>query len=971
MKKTFHLLIALTLTAAATASTHHNSALQYDTVPGDLSHTRIYTLKNGLKLYLSVNKEKPRIQTYIAVRTGSKNDPAETTGLAHYLEHIMFKGTQSFGVTNPEAERPLLDQIEQMYEEYRLLKDSTQRRAKYHVIDSLSQQAARYFIPNEYDKLMAIIGSEGSNAYTSTDVTCYTEDIPANQLETWARIQADRMQNMVVRGFHTELEAVYEEYNIHLANDMDKMYNAMYAKLFPNHPYGTQTTIGTQEHLKNPSVTNIKRYYDRWYRPNNVAICMSGDLDPDRVVSVIDRHFGLWRPGSNVSQPVFPPLPPLTQPVDTTVVGQEAERVMLAWRYERAASLEADTMNLLSDMLFNGRAGLIDLNLNGAMQVQQAYCYTDPMQDHSVIFIGGTPKEGQTLEQVRQLLLEQVERLKSGHFSDQLLPSIVNNAKLHYYTSLESNSWRADQQVQAFVNGKPWQQQVSYIDRISGITKQQMVSFAQRHLTQGFVTIYKRQGTDTTQKPVEKPSITPIPTNRDMISPFVKSIQNVQTKAIEPRFVNLERDLQYGKTRRGLDMTVVSDKESGRFQLAYMYDFGTEADPRYSHAADYLKYIGTSKLSRQQVKQQFYRLACDMNVVVEGRRIVVYLTGLAENMDEALRLTEHVLNNAKATEESWNEYVELTEKSRTDAKKQQQSNFTALYLYGVFGQRNPWKNVVSVESLRQTKPEEMTRLLKQLKRQKHTLLYYGPLTTVELDNIVSKRHKTAKRFSPVPANQHYTQQATPHNEVLIAPYDAKNIYMRMIHIEPRPRHEEELGLQALYNEYFGGGMNSVVFQELREARGLAYNAWAHYSQPEFSDQPENFMTHIITQNDKMADCIRQFQHILDTIPASEQAFQVAKESVIKRLQSRRVSRWALINAWVSARDLGISYDQAQLTYEQLASVTLADMLRFANQQTALKTYRYVILGDEKQLDMPFLQQIGSVRRLSTEQIFGY
>ena len=130
---------------------------KYETVDGDKMNTRIYTLDNGLKVYLSVNAEKPRIQTYIAVRTGSKNDPAETTGLAHYLEHLMFKGTKQFGTTKPEAEAPLLDEITERYEKYRVLKDPEARKKAYQGIDSVSQVAAQYFIPNEYDKLMAAI----------------------------------------------------------------------------------------------------------------------------------------------------------------------------------------------------------------------------------------------------------------------------------------------------------------------------------------------------------------------------------------------------------------------------------------------------------------------------------------------------------------------------------------------------------------------------------------------------------------------------------------------------------------------------------------------------------------------------------------------------------------------------------------------------------------------------------------------
>ena len=366
---------------------------KYETVPGDKMQTRIYTLDNGLKVYLSVNPEKPRIQTYIAVRTGSKNDPAETTGLAHYLEHLMFKGTKLFGTNNPEAEAPLLAEIEQRYEAYRKLTDPEARKQAYHEIDSVSQLAAKYFIPNEYDKLMAAIGAEGTNAYTSNDVTCYTENIPSNEVENWAKIQGDRFQNMVIRGFHTELEAVYEEYNISLTADVRKVMSGFMKLLFPNHPYGLQTTIGTQEHLKNPSITNIKNYFNKWYRPNNVAICMAGDLDPDKTIAIIDKYFSSWKPGADVKQPTFASLPALTQPKDTTVVGQEAEQVWVTWRAKQANTLQADTLELMESVLSNGRAGLFDLDLNQTMKVQRSGAGAELMRDHGGFLLLGYPKQ--------------------------------------------------------------------------------------------------------------------------------------------------------------------------------------------------------------------------------------------------------------------------------------------------------------------------------------------------------------------------------------------------------------------------------------------------------------------------------------------------------------------------------------------------------------------------------------------------
>ena len=944
---------------------------KFTTVSGDLMNTRIYTLDNGLTVYLSVNKEKPRIQTYIAVRTGSKNDPAETTGLAHYLEHLMFKGTKQFGTTNYEAEAPLLDKIEASYEEYRKITDPELRKQKYHEIDSISQEAAKFFIPNEYDKLMSAIGAEGTNAYTSNDVTCYTEDIPSNEVENWARIQADRFQNMVIRGFHTELEAVYEEYNIGIAQDQRKLWQSICKMLCPTHPYGTQTTIGTQEHLKNPSITNIKNYFNKWYRPNNVAICMAGDFNPETVIATIDKYFGSWKPGADVKQPVFPALEPITAPRDTTVYGLETETIWMGWRFGRGNTLQGDTLQVIENMLSNGVAGLIDLNINQQMKMLEAWGGVERMRDHSGFILAGTPKEGQTLDEVKSLLLAEIENLKNGNFSDDLLPSVINNAKLNYYTSLENNSSRANKFVQTFINEIPWEQEVGYLDRISNMKKQEIMDFVKRHFRDNYVVVYKRQGEDKNLKKIDKPAITPIPTNRDLISDFVKDIQNTKVEPIQPRFIDFKNDLTFGKTKKNLPYIYVKNTENGRFAMAFEYKFGEEANLKYSYAPDYLEYLGTNKLTNEQIKQQFYKLACNYSIGVGTRSINVRLNGLSENMPQALALLEDVIKNAKVDKDAWEKYIQLEEKSRADQKLNQQSNFSRLVRYGFFGPYNPSRNILTSEQLRNTDPQELLDLLKNLPQYEHTLLYYGPMSEKELTAAVTKQHKTAKKLLPAPEGRRYTYQPTPTNEVLIAPYDAKNIYMRMIHNEERAWHPEEAAVKALFNEYYGSGMNTIVFQEMREARGLAYNAYAGYVEPDYKWEPEMFFTHIITQNDKMMDCLKQFHVILDTIPQSEAAFRIAKEALTKRLATERTTKFNLINAWIRAQRLGIDYDIDERIYNALPNLTLQDIVRFEQEQMARKPYRYVILGNEKELDMEALSKIGTIKRLSTEEIFGY
>ena len=523
----------------------------YTTVPGDAMQTRIYTLDNGLKVYMSVNKEKPRLQVNIAVKTGSRNDPAETTGLAHYLEHLMFKGTKKFGTIDAAKEKPYLDEITRRYETYRKLTDPAQRKQAYHEIDSISQLAAKYNIPNEYDKLMSSIGSEGTNAYTSNDVTCYVENIPNNEIENWAKVQSDRFQNMVIRGFHTELEAVYEEKNISMASDATKEFAALWSLLTPTHPYGTQTTIGEQEHLKNPSIINIQNYFHRYYVPNNVAIVMAGDFDPDKTIALIDQYFGSWKKSDNLSRPEFEAQPAITAVKDTTVVGKEQENMMLAWLFKGVNDQQNDTLDVISDLLANGKAGLFEVDLEQKMKLASAGAFNYGLHDYTAFIVQALPNKGQKLEDTRALVLDEMGKLRRGEFADELLPAVMANKKLNFYKGLDDNENRASIMVDAFINDQKWEDVAKQLDRQSKLTKKDIIDFANKHLrADNFVCVYKRIGEDKTLKKIEKPAITPIPANREYESDFVKEIKNAEVAPIQPEFLDFKKDLTVTKTAR-------------------------------------------------------------------------------------------------------------------------------------------------------------------------------------------------------------------------------------------------------------------------------------------------------------------------------------------------------------------------------------------------------------------------------------
>ncbi len=968
MKKILFLLATFALIGMAAQAKDY----RYTTVDGDLTATRIYTLDNGLKVYLSVNKEKPRISSLIAVGTGSRNDPAETTGLAHYLEHLMFKGTKAFGTSNYAREKALLDTIEARYEDYRKVTDPATRTRLYHEIDSISQLAAQYNIPNEYDKLMAAIGGQGSNAYTSNDVTCYTEDIPANEVENWARIQSNRFMHMVIRGFHTELEAVYEEKNISMGKDQWKMFDALYEKLFPGHPYGTQTTIGTQEHLKNPSITNIKNYYNNYYCPNNVAICLAGDMNPDEVIDIIDRHFGSWKPNPALSRPEYPALKPFTAPSDTTVLGQEAEYTVLAWRFDGAKSLQCDTVEIISDILANGTAGLFDLDLNQTMKVMASGTEPDFLNDYSSLFMLGYPNEGQSLQEVRQLLLGEIEKLRNGDFDDNLLAAVINNKKLDFFRSLDSNRNRTNMMVDAFINGKKWEDVVAQQSRFEGMTKQQIVDFARRHLrSDNYVCVNKVQGEDNSAKKIEKPAITPIPSNRHLQSDFMMDIAGSQVESIQPRFVNYATDMSVTKTGKGLPVLYKQNTQDGLFTLCYKYDFGQCADRRYVNAFDYIEYLGTKTMTAEQFKKKMYSLACEYSFTCYEENIYVTISGLSENMKAAVKLVEDLMANAKADKEAWDNNVAMTLKSRADAKTNQESCSSRLRNYGIFGARNSFTDVMTEKEMRSTAPQTLLNLVKGLSGIKHTIMYYGPMGEKEFVKTIATLHKTSAKLANGPANKPYVATATPEAEILIAPYEAKNIYMTQYNNNGRAWKPEHTPIINLFNEYFGAGMNTVVFQELREARGLAYHASAYYLMPNAKDRNEYAYTYIITQNDKMMDCINQFKCIIDTLPQAESAFALAKDALTKQFESQRTTKFGVLNSYVSSQRMGLDKSLGQISYEALPSLTMQDMVQFEQDNLARRPFRFLILGDEKELDMDALAKIAPVKRVTLEQIFGY
>lgn len=948
------------------------SQYSYYSVPNDPLKARIYKLENGLTVYMSVYKDAPRIQTYIAVRAGSKNDPSDATGLAHYLEHMLFKGTDKYGTKDYETEKIETEKIENLFEVYRNTKDTLKRRAIYHQIDSISGIAAKYAIANEYDKLLASIGTKGTNAYTWVEQTVYVNDIPSNQLESWLTIEAERYRNPVMRLFHTELEAVYEEKNINLDNDGSKCWEALFAGLFPNHTYGTQTTIGTIDHLKNPSIKKIKEYYNKYYVPNNMAICLSGDFDPDEAIKLIDQKFGAWQ-SKQVPEFISPKEEQIVKPIMKEVYGPDAETMMMAYRFPGASSKEADMITLIDKILYNGTVGLIDLNLNQNQKVLGAASFTISMKDYSVHVLSADPREGQSLEKVKDLLLSQIELIQKGDFPEWLLTAIINDLKLQRIKEYEDNSNRADAFVSAFILGIDWKEYIEDIDRLSKITKQEIIDFAKKYYsTNNYVVVYKHTGEDKNALKVEKPIITPVEINRNDQSPFLQSIINTKPKELQPVFLNYKDDIKRLNIKNNIPVNYKVNEENNLFNLYYVLDMGTNNDKKLGVAVNYLSYLGTSKFSPTALKQEFYKIGCSYDVFYSEDRIYVSLSGLNENFEKALPLFESLLSDAQPNEEALDNLVLDIIKKRADAKLSKQNIlWGAMYNYAKYGSKSPFTTLLTEAELKALKAEELISGIKNIITYEHRILYYGPLMADKLISSLNTFHNVPQSLKPIPEEAKFVELDNMDNKVFVVNYDMKQAEIIMLS-KSEPYNKSMAPNIASFNEYFGGGgMSSVVFQDMRESKALAYSVFSSYQTPSKKGKPNYVIAYIGTQADKLPEAMKGMTDLLNEMPESEVLFNSAKEAVVTKLQTERITKSGILFNFEKASKLGLDYDIRKDIYEKLPSLSLQEIKDFHTKYLKGKTYTIMVLGNKDDIDTDALAKYGKVQFLTLEDIFGY
>ena len=977
MKKNLFLLSCFLLTGTGLLAqtgyqwkTASSGGYTYKYVTNDPTKSRFYTLKNGLTVILSENAKEPSIEYRMAIRAGSNTDPRTSTGLAHYLEHLLFKGTDRFGTMDYAKEKPLLDKIEALYEKYHATTDPAKRKEIYALIDKTSNEASSYSIANEYDKMMKSLGGQSTNAHTWYEETVYNEDFPSNATDKFLALQAERFRAPVFRIFHTELEAVYEEKNRGLDNDGSKVSEKLNALLYPTHNYGQQSTIGTVEHLKNPSLVEIRKYYNKYYVPNNMAIVLSGDFKADEMIKKVDQDFSFMK-----AKPLelYNPAAekPLTKIQVADINGPSAEAVRIGYRGYAEGTRQSLMLDLISSILSNGKAGLLDINLNKKQLVLNSGAGYQQMKDYGTFILVAQPKQGQTLEEAKKLVLDQIELLKKGDFDESLIKATVANSKLSLLQSFDNNGFRVEAATNEFIlnRGAKWDRTLDAPDAMAKVTKKEVVAFANQFFGNNYVAVLKHKAEDKTIQKVEKPAITPVKTNTNEISVFTKTLLAEPSKAIEAKFLDYNKDLILGKAGIA-DVVTVPNKENSIFDLTYRFDMGAYNNKLTPYAAKYLAFLATDKYTAEEISKQFYNIACTYTFSVTNEVTTINISGLQENFDQAVNLVEHVFANCKPNEAALAELKSSILKSRENTKLNKSAILSGLMSYAQYGAKNPVNYVLTNDEVKQMTSAQLLDILHNINKYKHSINYYGPQTLDVFTKNIEKVHVLPASFTEIAPAQKFTYTENKDNQVYFANYDMVQSEIRWVR-NNGVYNPAEAAKITLFNSYFGGGMGSIVFQTIRESKALAYSTFAIYSSPDRKDKDYAMVAYVGSQADKMNDAVGAMNELLNVLPESDKNFESSKYNALNAIETSRITKDDIISHYYADQKLGLDHDSRIEEYQGLKPLTFTDIKGFHAANVSNKPYSYCIVASDKKVKTDDLQKFGKLNTLTLEQIFGY
>ena len=933
----------------------------------------IYTLENGLTVMLNEDRNETSVFGAVVIDGGGKRDPSDATGIAHYLEHVLFKGTSKMGTTNYAKEKVYLDSIEVLYDELSKKEDKKTRLKIQRHINDLSVKASEYAIPNEFTRLIEGMGGTGLNAGTGYDFIYYFNSFPSAQIEKWVDLYSHRFLDPVFRLFQSELETVYEEKNRAMDNPF-RVFNETSRKyFFKNHPYGQQTILGSVEHLKTPSLSKMKEYYNKYYVPNNMHLLIAGDFDKRDVKKLIKAKFGKLKKGADVEQlDIAEDDFSGREVVDLAITPYRVAR--FGYRTVKPNHEDAVVLDLISNIFSNSsKTGLLN-KLNNENKVLGSYATTGlGGTDHGGFGFGFVPKDDtQSFEDGENLILKEIDKVKSGEFNEDLLQSIKLNMSMDHETRMESVDGRTWLIMSTILDNVPWEEIKNYPNKVNSVTKQKVVEVANKYFTDNYLIVRSDKG-DNKKVKLEKPPFKPVePQNSESSSEYADMLNDIEPKKIDPRFVDFKKDVKVEDIGDNTHFYYVKNPVNSIFSMNLQFGQGTIENAALSQSADFISLLGTKNKTFDQYKNELQKIGSKIEVYTNGNYFGFSISGFDKFFNATLDLLNEFMSEMHVRDEDNSKIEKLVESSKLTRDQEFKDPSTAgraLRDYVMYGKKSPFLRRSTLKEVQDMTSDFLIVQAKEAMKYEVDIFYTGTINEVAVIDQIKNRLSISDNLkaSKSPITMDYKKHTR--NKVFLI--DDPKAVQSQIYImgQGRVLDMESRSTSDVFNKYFGSGMASIIFQEIREFRSLAYTAYGAYVNRPDIELPGYFIGYMGTQVDKSMEAISTYMDLFKNMPIKESRISTIKSGLTQSINTRKPG-WRSQGAYVSrARKQGYDKDPNILDYNNYDNVNFDDIINFYKNNITKDPIVITILTDKSKINIDKILDYGELIEVKKKNIF--
>ncbi|WP_438269098.1 M16 family metallopeptidase [Parabacteroides merdae] len=945
----------------------------YQSQAEDLNALKVkeYRLENGLTVWLNEDHSQPKVFGAVVVKAGAKDCP--DTGIAHYFEHMMFKGTDRIGTLDYESEKVLLDSIAMKYDELAMTEDTAARARLQKEINELSIRSSEYVIPNEFNRLINRFGGSGLNAATSYDATIYFNTFSPQYMVQWAEINSERLINPVFRLFQSELETVYEEKNMYGDFIGDQVMDTLMARYFGPHPYA-YPIIGSTKNLKNPRLTEMHKFFEDYYVASNMALILSGDFDAQQVMPILEKAFSRIRSGNAPKQEKVM-LPPFN--------GRETMKVKFPIPFIKAMGLgfrgvsanheDQVALNIAVNLLNNANGtGYLD-KLMVEHKLMGALAINESMNEAGILAVAIMPKLLiQSYSSAEKMVWDEINRVKNGDFSDEMFNSLKLEQKRQYASSLENIDSRATVMMNLFSQGKSWNDYLNEVARIESITKEDVVRVAQKYFSNNYLCVTKSTGKYPKDN-LPKPAFSPVvPRNADASSSYAKQLEKIPEQQVAPRIIDFEKDVKTSKLTPLVTLYTTPNPLNDIFTLNISYGIGALEQPELMQLTNYLQLLGTESLSFEQFRSRLQSIGSTLAFDVTSDAFVMKVTGFDNHIDETMELVGDFIRHAKADDKKLRQIVDDAKVSEKAFFKSGDNVASALLEQVKYGDQSRYLRKLSLSQIKKLKGKDMLAIYDKVRSVQCDLHYCGTLPVEKVIGTI-RQHLPLERTT-IASNSPYYRELKQYDRPTVFFIDMPDMAQSIVYgyVKGDPVDDKaSRHASRLFSVYFGGDMSSLMFQEIREFRSFAYRTSGRYQLPNHAHKGTagSFTAMLSTQSDKTLDALGVLDSLIREMPLKPERVEAVKQTLVNRINNDYPPFRNLSEKVASARMEGFDRDPAEEFLRDIATMDMQDISRFYREQISGRPVVYVIAGNRKHIDMKKLAEYGTIIKVKKKDIY--